>query len=113
VGAWRLTVRHGSQVKRERYETLPEALAELERRAEKIRTGGGLDEASGLRTYEPGEQVEARLELTGSGLVRRPEAGLDVMGVGALVPYRGAIFKRRLEPRGGSAYAAIRGALEG
>ena len=112
MGAWRLTVRHGSQVERERYETLEEALAELERRAERIRVGGGLEEASMLRTYAPGEQVEARLELTGAGLVRRPEAGLDVMGDGALVPYRGAIFKRRLEPCDGSPYAAIRGALE-
>ena len=113
MGAWRLTVRHGSKVERERYETLAEALAELERRAEQIRAGGGLEETSMLRTYAPGEQVEARLELTGSGFVRRPEAGLDVMGDGALVPYRGAIFKRRLEARGGSPYAAIRGALEG
>ena len=113
MGAWRLTVRHGSQVKRERYDTLGEALIGLERRAEEIRAGGGVEETSGFRTYQPGEQVEARLELTGSGLVRRPEAGLDVMGDGALVPYRGAIFKRRLAPHGGSAYAAIRGALEG
>ncbi|HYU59528.1 MAG TPA: hypothetical protein VEK39_02105 [Solirubrobacterales bacterium] len=112
MGAWRLTVRHGSQVERERYETLDDALAQLQRRAEQIRAGGGLEEAAMLRTYEPGEQVEARLELTGSGLVRRPEAGLDVMGDGALVPYRGAIFKRRLESRSANAYEAVRRTLE-
>jgi hypothetical protein len=56
--------------------------------------------------------VAARLEISGPGAIRRPEAGLDVMGDGALVPYRGAIFKRRIEPvRGQSPFDAVREAI--
>jgi hypothetical protein len=88
-------------------------VAELERRAEAVRAEGGLGEISAFRTYEPARRVAARLELSGPGILGRPEAGVDVMGDGSLVPYRGAIFKRRLDPpRGGSAYDAVRKALE-
>jgi hypothetical protein len=84
-------------------------VAALERRAEEVRAQGGLEPISAFRTYEPARRVAARLELTGPGLVRRSEAGLDVMGDGTLVPYRGTIFKRRLEPpSGGTAYDAVR-----
>jgi hypothetical protein len=70
-------------------------------------------EVKAFRTYEPQDRVHARLAVTGPGLLRRPEAGIDVMGDGALVPYRGAIFKKRLDPGGGrSAYDAVRQALE-
>jgi len=58
--------------------------------------------------------VQARLELSAGGLLRGREAGLDVMGDGALVPYVGVIRKRRLEPgRGQSAFDAVREALMG
>jgi hypothetical protein len=114
VGSWRLTVRHGSEVKRERFGSLEEAIIELERRAGSVRAEGGLDEVKTLRTFEPSERVAARLELTGPGVLRRPEAGVDVMGDGALVPYQGAIRKRRLEPRRGqSPFDAIHDALRG
>jgi hypothetical protein len=111
--SWRLTVRHGSEVKRERFDGRAEAIAELERRAEAIRADTPLESVKMFRTYGPGQRVAARLEITGPGRVRRPEAGLDVMGDGRLVAYRGAVFKRELEPpRGGDAYDAIRAALE-
>ena len=106
-------MRHGSLVERERYATLADALEELRGRAERIRGEGGLDDISAFRDYSPGQRVAARLELSGSGLLRRAEAGLDVMGDGALVPYRGAIVRRRLEPaRGQTPYEAISAALE-
>jgi hypothetical protein len=85
----------------------------LQRRAEEIRAQGGLGEVKVLRTYEPQDRVHARLEVSGSGFLRRPEAGVDVMGDGALVPYRGAIFRKRLDPRSGqSAYDAVHEALK-
>jgi hypothetical protein len=109
---WRLTVRHGSEVKREQFGGLDEAIAALERRAEAIRSEGPLPEVQMFRAYEPEQRVHARLELTGPGRLRRPEVGLDVMGDGRLVAYRGTIFKRPLEPpQGGTAYDAIRAAL--
>jgi hypothetical protein len=57
--------------------------------------------------------VHARLELSAGGLLRGGEAGLDVMGDGALVPYAGTIRKRRLQPhRDQSPFDAVREALE-
>jgi hypothetical protein len=99
-------------VERERFDSLDDAVAGLERRAEAIRAEGGRDEVSMIRTYAPGDQVHARLELSGAGRLRRAEAGLDVMGDGRLVPYTGAIRKKQLEPGSGqSPYDAIRDAL--
>ena len=60
------------------------------------------------------DRVHARLEVSGPGLLRRTEAGLDVMGDGRLVPYRGTVFKKQLDPaRGQNAYDAVREALRG
>jgi hypothetical protein len=110
--SWRLTIRHGSEVKRERFDSLDAAIAELERRAEAIRSEGPLEGVKMFRDYAPDQRVHARLEVSGPGRVRRPEAGLDVMGDGRLVPYRGAIFKKRLEVADGqSPYDAVRESL--
>jgi len=77
-----------------------------------IRARGGLDPAQGFREYEPGERVEARLELATGSWRRGRAAGVDVMGDGSLVPYAGAIHKRRLEPgRGRDAFDAVHEAM--
>ena len=110
--SWRLTVRHGSDVRRERFEDLDDALAELRRRAEAVQAEGRLEDVSMIRDYGHEIRVAARVELSGRGGIRRPEAGLDVMGDGKLVPYRGAIVKRPLEPADGDTpYDAIRAEL--
>ena len=114
MSGWRLTIRHGSSVKRESLDTLDEAIAEMQRRADAVRAEGRLGEVSMIRSYGPEQRVAARLELTGPGRIRRPEAGLDVMGDGRLVPYRGTIFKRELEIAGKeSPFEAVRAALTG
>ena len=65
-----------------------------------------------IRTYEPGQRVKARLEISTGGFLRRLDAGVDVMGDGRLVPYAGGVRRRELETaRGESAYDAVRGAL--
>jgi hypothetical protein len=112
IGAYRLTVRHESDVERERFESLDEAIAALRRRAEAIRAEGGLPAVSMIRTYEPERRVHARLELSAGGLLRRRDAGVDVMGNGRLVPYAGGIRRRELEPaNGASPFDAVREAL--
>jgi hypothetical protein len=99
-------------VERERFDELDSALAAMESQSQEIRREGPLDEISVIRDYEPGQRVHARLELSTGGLFRGREAGMDVMGDGALVPYVGVVRKRRLEPAPGeSAFDAIRGAL--
>jgi hypothetical protein len=65
-----------------------------------------------IRTYAPGQRVKARLEISTGGVLRRSDAGIDVMGDGRLVPYAGGIRRRELEPaRGESPYEALRGSL--
>ena len=114
MAAYRLTVRHGPKVERESFETLDGAVEALERRAEEVRGEGPLQEISVLRDVQAGDRVHARLELSAGSLLRGREAGLDVMGDGALVPYTGVIRKRRLEPgRDQSAFDAVRETLTG
>ena len=114
MSGWRLTIRHGSEVEREQLDSLDAAIAELERRAEAIRAEGPIEDVKMIRQYAAADRVHARLELSGPGVLRRPEAGLDVMGDGRLVPYRGTVFKKPLEPaQGQSAYEAVREALSG
>lgn len=109
---WRLVVRHGPKVGHESFDDLDAAIAALEERAKDIRREGPLRQVSAIRDYEPGQQVRARLELSSGGLFRGREAGLDVMGDGALVPYVGVVRKQRLEPEGGqSPFDAVRAAL--
>jgi hypothetical protein len=79
--------------------------------ADIVRTGP-LDTAQGFREYEPGERVAARLEISSGGLLRGREAGIDVMGDGALVPYAGVVRKRKLDGRSPDrAIAAVAEAL--
>jgi hypothetical protein len=113
VASYRLTVRHGPKVERETFETLDDAVEFLERRAEEVRREGPLEETGALRDFEAGQRVHARIELSTGGVFRGREAGLDVMGDGALVPYTGVIRKRRLKPPDGeTAFDAVRDALQ-
>jgi hypothetical protein len=96
--SWRLTVRHGSDVSHESFEDLDQAVAEMRRRALEIRSDGPLPGASMLRDFAPGEQVQARLELSGEGLLRKPAAGIDLRGDGTFLPYSGSLKRRELDP---------------
>ena len=112
MAGWRLVIRHGSRVDHEKFDDLDSAVIAMERLSTEIRSEGPLDKVSGFREYEPAQRVHARLELSTRGFGLGREAGVDVMGDGALVPYVGVIRKRRLEPaRGQSAFDAIRGEL--
>lgn len=94
--SWKVTVRRGSDVSRTKVETLDQAIDEARNAAEGVRRDGGLPTAKGFRDYEPDERVNARIEISGPGLLRGKEGGLDVMGDGTLVAYTGAIRKRKL-----------------
>lgn len=109
---FKLTIRHGPKVVRQDHPTLEEALVALRRSSERIRGEGGLPEVSALRTYEPGDRVDARLEISTGGLLRGRDAGIDIMGDGGLVAFRGAVMRRPLEPQPGETpYDAVEGAL--
>jgi hypothetical protein len=112
MGGYRLTVRRGPEVSREQFERLEDAVAELRRRAGEITAAGTLPTARMLREFEPSERVAARLEISTGGWLRGDAAGVDVMGDGSVVPFRGGIARSELEPRRGeSAFDAVRRAL--
>jgi hypothetical protein len=112
VSGWRLTVRHGPRVERQRFESIDAAVAEMRERAKAIRSEGNLAAAQGFREYGPGERVHARLQLTTGGWLRGREAGVDVMGDGTFVPYSGGISRETIEPADDeSAFEAVRAAL--
>jgi hypothetical protein len=112
--SWKVTVRHGSQVRRERFESLDEALAEARDSVDAVRRGSGLPQISAFRDYAPDQRVHARIEISGPGLIRSPEGGLDVMGDGSVVTYHGAIRKRALGATSlDDAFSRLREALDG
>lgn len=55
---------------------------------------------SSLRDFAPEDQVRARLQLSGRGLLRKPVAGVDVRGDGTFMPYRGRVRREELDPSG-------------
>jgi hypothetical protein len=95
--SWKVTVRRGSTVGREKFGTLDEAIAEARRRVDEIRREDRLPPISLLREFTPDQRVAARIEISGPGLLRGAEGGVDVMGDGAATAYSGAIRKERIE----------------
>ena len=82
---------------RERFDSLDEAIADARRRVDEIRREDRLPPISMLREFSPAERVQARIEISGPGLIRAPEGGIDVMGDGQAIAYTGAIRKDRIE----------------
>lgn len=93
-------MRDGSDVSHEQFEDLAEAVAAMRERALAIRSRGPVKAASMIRDYEPGDQVRARLQISGRGLLRKPVAGVDVRGDGAFMPFRGGVRREELDPSG-------------
>lgn len=113
--SWKLTVRSGAEVDHDRFDDLDEAVAAMRERALTIRAGAGpAKTVAALRTFKPADQVHARLELTGRGLLRKPVAGVDVRGDGTFVPYRGGLHREELDPTDhDTPFDVVRETLEG
>ncbi len=58
---------------------------------------GGLPTITAFRKHTPGQRVQARIEISGPGLIRSPEGGIDVMGDGHAIAYTGTIRKETIE----------------
>jgi hypothetical protein len=109
--AYKLIVRRGAKVERERFGELAPALKaiesrgrELEGEAPRLAVGGRV-----AQRFAPVQQVVARLELRGPGRLR---AGVDVRGDGSSEGYTGRVRREVVEQhRGESAYDALRRAL--
>lgn len=98
MAAWKLTVRHGSDVSHQSFDDLDAAVAALRERALAIRAEGPVKKVSALRDFGPEQQVHARLQLRSGGLLRKRVAGVDVRGDGTFVPYRGGVLREELDP---------------
>jgi hypothetical protein len=98
VSAWKLTVRHGSDVDHVGFDDLDSAVAAMRERALAIRAEGPVKGVSSLRDFGPEQQVHARLQLSGKGLIRKPVAGIDVRGDGTFMPFRGGLRREELDP---------------
>lgn len=94
---WKVTVRHGSDVSRERFDDLEEALAFAREAAEQVVDEGPLEMVKAIRDYGPAQIVNARVEITGKGLLRPPTAGIDIHGDLSIVPYAGGVRRKLLD----------------
>src|SRR5918999_553528 len=106
---YKLVLRLGSRVERERHATLDEALGALEQRISQVAPRAGSGAFGG--GYEPVRQVAGRLELHGPD---GTHGGVDVRGDGSAEAYVGWIRKRVVgQERGESAVDALRRELAG
>lgn len=89
----------GGDVEQVGFDDLGEAVAAMRSRALAIRSEGPARPIRSLRNFEPGDLVNARLELTGPGRIfRKPSAGVDVRGDGSFVPFAGGVTRQELDP---------------
>ena len=113
MAAWKLTVRHGSEVSHSSFEQLDEAIAAMRNRALAIRAEGPAKAVSALRDFTPAQQVRARLQLSGGRWPRKAVAGVDVRGDGTFMPFRGGVRREELDPTGyDTPFDAVRESLE-
>jgi hypothetical protein len=113
MAKWKLTVRDGSEVEHASFDELEEAVAAMRARALEIRAEGPVKASSVLRDFAPGDQVRARLQLSGRGLLRRLVAGIDVRGDGTFMPFRGTVRREELYPSGDKTpFETVRKTLE-
>ncbi len=112
--SWKLTIRAGAEVDHESFDDLGAAVTAMRKRALKIRAEGPPKTTNLIRTFKPADQVRARLELSGRGLLHKPVAGVDVRGDGTFVPYRGGLRREELDPSGhDTPFDLVRETLEG
>lgn len=109
---YRLEVRVGPRVEKHAFAELAEALDVLEQQARRL-TGGGARRTpvrTRMRTYEPIEQVGARIELKGpQRLFPSLRAGVDVRGDGSVEAWSGGIRRTLIgQEAGEDAFAALR-----
>jgi hypothetical protein len=107
LSRYRVVVRSGPKVEREKLDSLDAALAVMERRAQALADGADATTVNALtRKFEPIQQVVGRVELSGPRGLR---AGVDVRGDGSVESYTGRLRRTLVEQRDGeSPYQALR-----
>ncbi len=111
MGSYKVSVRTGGAVDRERYEHAGQALAAVEREATELERTASARAVGGklMRKFEPVQQVVGRVEIRGPRGVR---GGIDVRGDGSSEAFTGGMRRTLVEQqRGESAYQALRRVL--
>ena len=111
MGSYRVTVRSGAKVRKQRHEQLETALAAVERAAGELYDGTPIRPAGGvlIRRLEPVRQVVGRIELAGPGRLR---AGVDVRGDGSSEAFTGRVRRTLVQQRDGeTVFDALRRVL--
>ena len=91
-------MRDGPDVSHSSFDDLGEAVAAMREAAMKIRAGAPARPVRSLRDFAPGDQVRARLQISGRGFLRKPTAGVDVRGDGTFMPFSGGVGRVELDP---------------
>ena len=111
---WRVTERHGSEVTKGKFDTLDEALQHARDRVDAVLREGRLGTVSMLREFTPDVRVQARIEISTARFLSGTDAGIDVMGDGTVLAYRGGINREVLEADTlDEAFERLREALSG
>jgi hypothetical protein len=110
-----LTVRAGADVDHAKFYDLDDAVAAMREWAFKVRAEGPPKTAKLIKTFEPGDQVQARLQLSTGGFLRKKTvAGIDVRGDGTFMPFAGGVGRVELDPSThDSPFDLVRETLEG
>ncbi|HTU15872.1 MAG TPA: hypothetical protein VMF31_11810 [Solirubrobacterales bacterium] len=110
---WKVTVRYGSDVSREGFDDLDQAIAAAEAATDEVLGDDPLSTVKAFRDYTPDQLVKARIEITGKGLISPPTAGLDIQGDGGMLAFTGGVRRKALKANSRKqVFAAIRQALE-
>jgi hypothetical protein len=112
MAGYRIMVRSGAKVRKERAEDLDGALRAIERAGRELEDGASARVVNALtRKFEPVQQVVGRIELAGPGRMR---AGVDVRGDGSAEAFTGRLRRRLVVQQAGeSPYDALRRELSG
>ena len=111
---WKVTIRTGPRVERERFDVLDEALDAVEARGRELANTTHKDPVDvRTRRFDPVQQVAARIELAGpQRLAPRVHAGVDVRGDGSTEAYLGRVRREVVKQRKGeTAFSALRRAV--
>ena len=111
---WKVTIRTGPRVERERFEALDEALDAVEARGRELANTTNTEAVDvRVKRFDPVQQVAARIELSGpQRLAPRVHGGVDVRGDGSTEAYLGRVRREVVKQRKGeNAFSALRRAV--
>lgn len=108
-----MTVRYGSDVKRQGFDDLDAAISAAETAADQVLADGPMESVSAFKDYPPDQLVNARIEISGKGLISPPTAGIDIQGDGGMLGFTGGVRRKPIAADSRKhIFDAIRQALE-